>query len=73
MEQYGAGTNLMLNEDNCFGDICYTPEQVSDVIEKNYLQHQEKKYVDRYRKIVEFNDNKNTERLINYLKRDKLI
>ena len=73
MEQYGEGTKLMLNEDNCFGDICYTSKQISNVIEKNYLQYQEKKYVDRYRKIVEFNDNKNTERLINYLKRDKLI
>ena len=73
MEQYGEGTKLMLNEDNCFGDICYTPDQLSNVVEKNYLQGQDKKYIDNYRKIVEFNDNKNTERLINYLKKDKLI
>lgn len=73
MEQYGEGTKLMLNEDNCFGDICYTPDQLSEVVEKNYLQGQDKKYIDNYRKIVEFNDNKNTERLISYLKKDKLI
>lgn len=73
MEQYGEGTKLMLNEDNCFGDICYTPDQLSDVVGKNYLQGQDKKYIDNYRKIVEFNDNKNTERLISYLKKDKLI
>lgn len=73
MEQYGEGTKLMLNEENCFGDICYTPDQLSEVIEKNYLQGQDKKYIDNYRKIVEFNDNKNTERLISYLKKDKLI
>lgn len=73
MEQYGQGTHLMLNESNCFGDVCYTPEQLSEVIEKNYSINQDKRYVDRYRKIVEFNDNKNTERLVNYLKRDKLI
>ena len=35
MEQYGEDTKLMLNDDNCFRDICYTPEQISDVIEKN--------------------------------------
>ncbi|MPN27864.1 hypothetical protein SDC9_175298 [bioreactor metagenome] len=73
MEKYGEGTKLMLNEENCFGDICYTPDQLSEVIEKNYLQGQDKKYIDNYRKIVEFNDNKNTERLISYLKKDKLI
>lgn len=73
MEQYGEGTKLMLNEENCFGDICYKPDQLSEVIEKNYLQDQNKKYIDNYRKIVEFNDNKNTERLISYLKKDKLI
>ncbi|WP_434797693.1 CDP-glycerol glycerophosphotransferase family protein [Terrisporobacter vanillatitrophus] len=73
MEQYGEGTKLMLNEENCFGDICYTPDKLSEVIEKNYLQNQSKKYIDNYRKIVEFNDNKNTERLISYLKKDKLI
>lgn len=73
MEQYGEGTKLMLNEENCFGDICYNPAQLSKVIEKNYLQQQDKKYIDKYRKIVEFNDNRNTERLIDYLKKDKLI
>ena len=31
----GEDTKLMLNDDNCFRDICYTPEQISDVIEKN--------------------------------------
>lgn len=73
MEQYGEGTKLMLNEENCFGDICYEPNQLSEVIEKNYLQDQNKKYIDNYCKIVEFNDGKNTDRLINYLKKDKLI
>ncbi len=73
MTHYGENAKLMLNQDNCFGDIVYNKEELSKVIEKNYNNQQETKYIKNYQKIVEFNDNKNTERLIACLKKDKII
>lgn len=73
MECYGEDTKLMLNEENCFGDICYNSEDLSKVFIDNYLYNQKDKYIKNYKKIVEFHDGKNTERLIEYLKRDNLI
>ena len=65
--------HLMLNETNVFGDIIYEYGNVGQVVNKNYMKLQQEKYVKAYDKIVEFRDNKNTERLINLLKRDKII
>ena len=73
MECYGENTYLMLNEENSFGDICYNQQELRSVFEKNYLQDQDEKYISSYRKIVEFNDGKNTDRLIEFLNRDNLI
>lgn len=73
MECYGGNTKLMLDEENCFGDICYNTEDLKNVFEKNYLEGQCEKYIQNYQKIVQFNDNKNTERLIEFLKEDKII
>lgn len=66
-------SHLMLNEDNTFGDITYDSKNIGELIEKNYLKKQNKEYKKRYKEIVEFDDNKNTERLIEFLKRDKII
>ena len=71
MEYYEG--HLMLNEDNVFGDYIYDYNSLKDRIENNYLKPQTEKNIERYSKIVEFHDNKNTERLIEYLKRDKFI
>ena len=71
MEQYQG--HLMLNEDNVFGEICYNTEELSKVIEPEYTSGQKEEYINKYRKIVEFNDNNNTNRLINLLKKDKII
>lgn len=65
--------NLMLNEDNVFGDICYDTKHLTNIIEKNYNNNQEKLYINNYKQIVEFNDNKNTQRLLNCLKNDNII
>ena len=51
----------------------YDSKNVQKLIEENYLKKQSEKNKQRYMRIVEFNDNKNTERLIEYLKRDHLI
>ena len=71
MEHYGG--HLMLNEDNVFGSYVYHYEELCDIINMEYLKNQKKEYVERYNKIVEFHDNKNTERLIGMLKKDKFI
>lgn len=71
MEKYNS--HLMLNEKNCFGDITYNCKNLSNLIEKNYFIPQKDEYIKRYREIVEFHDNKNTERLIECLKKDNII
>ena len=65
--------HLMLNATNVFGDIIYEYDKIGQVVENNYLKSQQEKYIKAYDKIVEFRDGKNTERLINLLKRDKII
>ena len=71
MEQYGG--HLMLNDDNAFGQICYNENQLSKIIENEYTSNQKEEYIRKYEKIVEFHDNKNTNRLISLLKRDNII
>lgn len=71
MKKYDS--HLMLNENNVFGDITYDSKNIGELISKNYLKKQSQKYIKRYRKIVEFNDNKNTERLIEELRQNNII
>ncbi len=71
MEQYEG--HLMLNDDNAFGPICYNVNELPKIIEEEYNNKQKKEYISKYEKIVEFHDNKNTDRLINLLKQDKII
>lgn len=71
MEQYGG--HLMLNEDNVFGEVCYTEKNLDEILEKEYKSEQKQEYMAKYEKIVQFHDNNNTKRLINLLKRDKII
>ena len=73
LEKYGENTKLMLNEKNAFGDIAYNKKEISELIKNNYMTNQRKKYINRYKKIVEFSDNKNTERLIRMLKKDNVL
>ncbi|HZJ78512.1 MAG TPA: hypothetical protein VFD52_06935, partial [Clostridia bacterium] len=64
---------LMLNDDNAFADISYQYEDLGDLIRNNYMTPQRPENIEKYRKIVEFSDNKNTDRLIRMLKYDGLI
>ena len=66
-------TNLLLEENTAFGDVVYNKEELKRVFERNYNKPQREEYIKKYRKIVEFHDNKNTERLIGMLKKDKVI
>jgi CDP-glycerol glycerophosphotransferase (TagB/SpsB family) len=71
MDQYGGF--LMLNENNIFGDICSSIDELKKSIVSRYKQSLPKKYINNYRKLVEFNDNKNTDRLVSMLIKDKII
>lgn len=73
MEHYGEGSHLMLNEDNAFGDICMNEEDIKRAIENNYGKSQTQENIDKYRKIVEFHDGKNSDRIIEHLKQDGII
>ena len=65
--------HLMLNETNIFGDISYQFNDLKKLVKNNYLKPQSTLYKKRYKKLVEFDDNKNTERLIKLLKKDRFI
>ena len=71
MEQYNG--HLMLNDENAFGPVCYNSQELRKAIENVYNKKQSDEFIKKYRKIVEFHDNKNTERLVEYLKKDKII
>lgn len=71
MEQYGG--YLMLNGNNVFGDVAMNRRELKTVIKANHGNKQNPKYLRRYRKLVEFHDNKNTDRLIKLLQEERII
>lgn len=66
-------SHLMLNKTNVFGDVSYEYKDINNLVKINYLKPQDKLYIKRYKQIVEFDDNKNTDRLIEKLKEDGII
>lgn len=73
MGWYGEGTKLMLDIDNVFGDVCYDKDELSAVITSNYLGEQKEEFINNYKKIVEFNDGKNSERIIRNMVQDGVL
>lgn len=71
--QYGPTTKLMLNEENVYGEFFYNTDGLTEAIQRNYDNPQPQEFVDKYRKIVQFHDGKNTERLVEFLKQDEII
>ena len=63
----------MLNHENAFGDICYSTADLNKIMKENYEKPQKEEYINRYRKLVEFHDGKNTKRLIDLMKADEII
>lgn len=72
MRHYGRA-HLMINEYNIFGDICYDAPALEKVLRRNYTEEQKDLYVRRYRNIVSFDDNRNSQRIIRKLKEDGII
>lgn len=73
MAHYGPSTKLMLNEDNVYGDYFYNTDGLRESIERNYNEEQTEEYKEKYSQLVTYHNNKNTERLIGLLKKDKII
>ena len=73
MEHYGGNAHLMLNTDNVYGDVCYNKEELKKVFSNNYMKNQKGEFIKKYKKIVEFSDRKNSERIIKCLKKDKML
>ena len=73
MEHYGEGTQLMLNHDNVFGPVCMDSDEISEAVRARYNKPQDSAELDRYRKIVEFHDGKNSERIMQLLIRDGVL
>lgn len=73
MKKYGPSTRLMLDENNTFGDYFYSCDGLSEAVLNNYNNPQSEPYKQNYSKIVEFHDGKNTDRLLSFLKNDKII
>jgi hypothetical protein len=71
MKQYGG--RLMIDEETAFGPVCWDRASLAECIRQLYGARQDQEYQERYRRIVAFNDDKNTNRLIKLLRRDNLI
>ena len=61
------GVELKLNDENAFADIAYDYDNLSELILKNYNSPPSEENLRKYRDIVEFDDNRNTERFIDFL------
>ena len=64
------GYGLKLNESNAFADISCDFSDIGDLVVNNYGKPQRKENIEKYRKIVEFNDNHNTERCYRFIVSD---
>lgn len=73
LKKYGTNTKLMLTEKLAFGNVCYNKKELKNSIMREYNNKQSTKYKNRYKKIVEFNDKNNSERIIDNLKKEKII
>ena len=73
MTHYGEGTHLMLNEGNVFGPVCMDSDDIRKAVEECYCRPQRDRDLERYNRIVEFHDGKNSERIMNLLRRDGVL
>ncbi len=64
---------LLLTEKDAFGDICNKDKELTKLVTDNYYSNQREEHIKNFRTIVEFYDNKNTERLIKMLRNDNFI
>lgn len=73
LHMYGGNAHLMIDETSAFGDVCWNTDDLAVAVHKNYGMNQPKEYVQRYRKIVTYNDGQNTERISKKLLKEHII
>lgn len=73
MKEYGENGRLMLTEELAFGDICYNNSEMTDRIARAYAEGQSSEYQERYSRLVEFHDGRNSERFIEMAKKDGIL
>lgn len=73
MKHYGEGSYLMLNEGNVFGPVCMEPDEITKAVRELYRKPQTPESKEKYSKIVEFHDGRNSDRIIDKLKEDGVI
>lgn len=61
------GIDLKLNDENAFADIAYDYEELPEMISRNYYGTHSEENIRKYKNIVEFDDNNNTERFVDYI------
>lgn len=73
LAEYGSRAKLMLTEELAFGDINTDYSRLAELVSYNYTHEQNKKHLENYEKLVNFHDGKNTDRLIELLRKDNII
>lgn len=74
LDHYGANSEIMLDEDTAFGPICYDPASLpSETVFTYYLNPQSENDINHYKKIVQFHDGHNTDRLMELMINDGLF
>ena len=63
----------MLTEEDAFGYITYNREELQDAIKKAYYEVQKQEFIDNFKTIVEFNDNRNCQRMVECMKKDGIL
>lgn len=74
LENYGARSELMIDEDTAFGRVVWDPVALSEQdFLRAYEGPQSAEHLRRYQRIVEFHDGHNTDRLMELMRADGLV
>ena len=73
ISHYGEHAKLMLTEELAFGDICHSDTAIRESVVKRYKQLQDPSYASNYAQLVSFRDGRNTDRLIECMRKDGFI
>lgn len=73
LKEYGENAKLMLTEELAFGNVCYDYAELPGMVADAYVSDQKEEFLGNYKKIVNFHDGHNTDRLIEFMERDHII
>ena len=73
LKEYGENAKLMLTEELAFGDVCYDYAELPEMVSNAYVSDQKEDFLRNYKKIVNFHDGHNIDRLIEFMERDHII